>query len=51
MEGSPFVKVCRRALEKAQAQLGPAAFRGVWDQGHQMTMEQALALMNEQPGP
>jgi len=46
-EGSPFVKVYKQALEKAQAQLGPVAFEAAWVEGQQMTMEQALALATE----
>jgi hypothetical protein len=47
IEGSPIVKVYKQALEKAQAQLGPAAFEAAWAEGQQMTMEQALALATE----
>lgn len=50
VEGSPLVKVYKQALEKAQAQLGPAAFQAGWAEGQQMTMEQALALATEDEG-
>ena len=46
-EGSPFLKVYKQALEKAQAQLGPAAFEAAWAEGQQMTLEQAIALATE----
>ena len=35
--------VVRQALEKAQAQLGPEAFRTAMVDGRALTMEQALA--------
>ena len=44
---SPWVKVYKQALEKAQARLGPAAFQAAWEEGQQMTMEQAIALATE----
>ena len=47
---SPFVKAYKQALEKAQAQLGPAAFQAAWAEGQQMTPEQALALATEDEG-
>ncbi len=43
-EGDPTFIVFRQALEKAQAQLGPAAFEAALAEGQQMTMEQAIAL-------
>jgi hypothetical protein len=46
-EGEPSVKVYKQALQKAQAQLGPAAFQAAWAEGQQMTLEQALALATE----
>ncbi len=46
----PGFMVFPQALEKAQAQLGPAAFQATWAQGQQMTMEQALALATEDEG-
>jgi len=46
-EGEPSVKVIKQALEKAQTQLGPAAFQAAWAEGQQMTLEQALALATE----
>jgi len=46
-EGEPTMMVLRQALEKARAQLGPAAFEAAWAEGQQMTMEQALALALE----
>jgi len=42
--------VFKQALEKAQAQLGPAAFQAAWAEGQQMTLEQALALATENEG-
>jgi predicted ATPase/class 3 adenylate cyclase len=39
--------ILKQVLEKAQAQLGPAAFEAAWAEGQQMTMEQALALATE----
>jgi predicted ATPase/DNA-binding SARP family transcriptional activator len=49
-EGEPSVKVYKRALAKAQAQLGPAAFEAAWAEGQQLTVEQALALATEDEG-
>jgi predicted ATPase/class 3 adenylate cyclase len=49
-EGGPFGMVYKQALEKAQAQLGLAAFQAAWAEGQQMTMEQALALATENEG-
>jgi predicted ATPase/class 3 adenylate cyclase len=46
-EGDPLVMVYKQALEKAQAQLGPAAFGTAWAEGQKMTMEQAIALATE----
>jgi predicted ATPase/DNA-binding XRE family transcriptional regulator len=46
-EDNPLVLVYKQALEKAQAQLGPAAFEAAWAEGQQMTPEQALALATE----
>jgi hypothetical protein len=43
----PFIMVFKQALEKIQAQLGPAAFEAAWAQGQQMTMEQAIKLATE----
>ena len=37
----------RRAIEKAQAQLGLEAFQAAWAEGQQMTMEQAITLATE----
>src|SRR5262249_48806441 len=34
---SPFIKVFKQALAKAQAQLGPEAFQAAWADGQQMT--------------
>jgi tetratricopeptide (TPR) repeat protein len=46
----PTSALMKRALERAQAQLGPAAFQAAWAEGQQMTLEQALALAtSEQP--
>ena len=50
-EGSePTMMVLKKALAKAQAQLGPAAFEAAWAEGQQMTLEQALALATENEG-
>jgi predicted ATPase/class 3 adenylate cyclase len=46
-EGDPVFRVYKQALEKARAQLGPAAFEAAWAEGQQMTLEQALALATE----
>jgi tetratricopeptide (TPR) repeat protein len=46
-EGEPVFKVYKQALEKTEAQLGPAAFQAAWTEGQQMTMEEALALATE----
>ena len=46
-ESDPTSIVVRQALEKAQAQLGPAAFQAAWAEGQQMTLEQAIALATE----
>ena len=46
-EGGPGFMIFRQALDKAQAQLGPAAFQAAWAEGQQMTMEQAIALAIE----
>jgi predicted ATPase/class 3 adenylate cyclase len=43
----PTSLVIRQALEKARAQLDPAAFEAAWTEGQQMTLEQALALATE----
>jgi hypothetical protein len=45
--GGPGFMQFKQALEKAQAQLGPAAFEAAMAEGQQMTMEQALALATE----
>ena len=39
---SPIFRVVRQAIGRAQAQLNPAAFKGEWATGQQMTMDQAL---------
>jgi len=49
-EGEPSVKVYKQALEKAQAQLGQAAFDAVWAEGQQLSLEQALTLATESEG-
>ena len=46
-ESEPVFRVYKQALEKAQAQLGPAAFQVAWAEGQQMTIEQALALATD----
>jgi predicted ATPase/class 3 adenylate cyclase len=46
-EDNPFAMLFKQALEKAQTQLGPAAFAAAWAEGQQMTAEQALALATE----
>jgi hypothetical protein len=47
LENDPTYMVIQQALEKAQAQLGTAAFEAAWAEGQQMTVEQALALATE----
>jgi predicted ATPase/transcriptional regulator with XRE-family HTH domain len=47
VEGGPFVKVYKQALERAQMQLAPVTFETAWAEGQQMTLEQALALATE----
>src|SRR5262249_10742430 len=47
VEGEPFFMAYQQALEKAQAQLDPAAFEAAWVEGQQMTLEQALAFATE----
>jgi tetratricopeptide (TPR) repeat protein len=49
-EGDALTKVIRRGLEKAQTQLGLAAFQAAWTEGQQMTPEQAIALATENEG-
>jgi len=49
-EGDPFIIVYKQTLEKAQAQLGPAAFEAAQQEGRGLTMEQALALATENEG-
>jgi predicted ATPase/DNA-binding XRE family transcriptional regulator len=49
-EGDATTMVMRQVLEKAQAQLGHAAFEAAWAEGQQMTMEEALALATEGEG-
>jgi hypothetical protein len=39
--------VYTRTLETALEQLGPAAFEAAWTEGHQLTVEQAIALATE----
>jgi predicted ATPase/DNA-binding SARP family transcriptional activator len=46
-EGEPSVKVYKQALERARAQLGPAAFEAAWTAGQQLAVEQAIALATE----
>jgi tetratricopeptide (TPR) repeat protein len=46
-EADPITKVYQQALEKARAQLGPAAFQAAWAEGQHLTPEQALALATE----
>ena len=43
----PTSMLMKRALERAQAQLDPAAFQAAQQEGRAMTMEQALALATE----
>jgi hypothetical protein len=50
MESDPLAKLAMQALEKAKAQLGPAAFQVAWADGQQLTVEQALALAMEDLG-
>jgi hypothetical protein len=47
VEGEPFFMAYRQALEKAQAQLDPAAFEAAWAKGQQMTIEQALGFATD----
>jgi hypothetical protein len=47
VEGEPVFMAYKQAIEKAQAQLDPAAFEAAWAVGQQMTLEQALALATE----
>jgi predicted ATPase/transcriptional regulator with XRE-family HTH domain len=47
VEGEPFFMAYQQAVEKAQAQLDPAAFEAAWAEGLQMTWEQALASTTE----
>ncbi len=46
-ESGPSVMVLRQVLEKAQAQLGPAAFEAAQQEGRALTPEQAIALATE----
>ncbi len=48
--GGPAFMIFNQVLEKAQAQLGPAAFQAAWAEGQQMTLEQALAMATENEG-
>jgi predicted ATPase/class 3 adenylate cyclase len=43
-ESEPGTIVMRQALEKARAQLGPAAFEAAQQEGRALTLEQAVAL-------
>jgi hypothetical protein len=43
----PGFMIIGQALDRARAQLGPAAFEAAWAEGQQMTMEQALAFATE----
>jgi len=47
VEGEPTYRVIQQALERARAQLGPAAFEAAWTAGQQLTLEQAIALATE----
>jgi hypothetical protein len=47
VEGDPTYMVQRQTLEKARAQLGPAAFEAAWSAGQQMSLEQAIAMATE----
>src|SRR5262249_49380310 len=47
IEGEPTYMVYWQTLEKARAQLGPAAFEAAWTAGQQMTLVQAIALATE----
>ena len=47
VEGEPTFIVFKQALEKARAQLGPAAFEAAWTEGRTMSMEQAIVLATE----
>jgi len=46
-EGDALTKVIKQGMEKAQAQLGQAAFEAAWAEGQQMTIEKAIALATE----
>ena len=46
-EGEALTKVIRQGLEKARAQLGPAAFDTAQQEGRALTSEQAIALATE----
>jgi non-specific serine/threonine protein kinase len=43
----PGFMIIGQALERARAQLDPAAFEAAWAEGQRMTLEQALALATE----
>ncbi len=45
--GDPLIMVYQQALEKAQAQLGAAAFEAAQQEGRGLTIEQAIALATE----
>jgi predicted ATPase/class 3 adenylate cyclase len=45
--GGPILMIYKQALEKAQAQLDPAAFQAAWDEGQRMTIERALAFATD----
>ena len=49
-EGDPFKAVFTKALDRARARLGAAAFEAAWAEGQQMTLEQALALATDDLG-
>jgi non-specific serine/threonine protein kinase len=46
-QGGPAFRILWQALDKARAQLDPAAFEAAWAEGQQMTLEQAIALATE----
>ena len=47
IEDDPNFVVYRQTLDKAQAQLGAAAFQAAWTAGQQMTLERAIALATD----
>jgi predicted ATPase/DNA-binding SARP family transcriptional activator len=46
-EGDPTMIIFKQAVERARAQLGPAAFEVAWAKGQSLTLEQAFAFATE----